>query len=272
MKYRLGSLFQVNAHSWARRAYFAVLRLFFGVFGKRQSVHFVRINGTRYKRVVFGDSHEAVLVEQALGVAAPLNAFPPLIDRHENELLLGFVEGRAFDPARPEDRELLGTFLGRLYAVQPEETDSGALARRLEIDLGFLCQAGLIDTALANGLRNTAARLRPESVITGLDYVDPVAKNFVIAEDGHLCAIDVESLSAGQPLGMGIAKAGVHWLDPEARPELLRAAERAAGFTLSNQLPYLELCFRVGWTKRKLLQGKQRVIRIELLRELAEGD
>ncbi|MGB0514857.1 MAG: hypothetical protein ACPGJE_08470, partial [Wenzhouxiangellaceae bacterium] len=135
MKYRLGLLFQTNAHSWARRAYFAVLRLFFGVFHKRQSVHFVRINGRRYKRVLFGDSHEAALVEQALDAAASLDAFPTLIHRHENELLLGFIDGRPFDPARSGDREALGSFLGRLYALQPREGSSDALARQLRIDL-----------------------------------------------------------------------------------------------------------------------------------------
>ena len=272
MKYRLGSLFQVNAHSWVRRGYFTVLRLFFGVFSKRQSVHFVRVNGTRYKRVVFGDSHEAALVERALDAAAPLNAFPPLIHRHENELLLGFVEGRGFDPGRPGDRDLLGSFLGHLYAIAPNTVDDGALARRLEIDLRFLCEAGLVDTALATELGQAAARMRPEKIVEGLDYVDPVAKNFVITDDGQLCAIDVESLRAGQPLGTGIAKAAVHWLDPEARPDLLRAVEHAAGFSIAEQMAYLELCFRVGWTKRKLLQGKQHAIRIELLRELVERD
>ncbi len=79
MKLRLGSLFQTNAHSLPRRLYFALLRRLFAVFGKRQSVHFVQINGQRYKRVVFGDSFEAVTVERELNSAFGRSRFPALI-------------------------------------------------------------------------------------------------------------------------------------------------------------------------------------------------
>ena len=196
---------------------------------------------------------------------------PALIYRHENELLLEFVHGRRFDPASPDDRGALGDFLGRLYSIQPQPAASDALAHRLAIDLRFLRDAGLIDAELAAALARVAERRRPASIVTGLDYVDPVVKNFVMTGTGRLCAIDLQSLRSGQPLGIGIVKAGVHWLDAEARPALVRSVERAAGISLSKQLPYLELCFRVGWTKRKLLQGKRRAIRIDLLRQLVEG-
>src|SRR6056297_3393431 len=113
MAFRLGSFFQKNAHSTSRRLYFAVLRRFSGVFAKRQSVYFVDINGTRFKRVVMGDSYEASLAEKALKRLPTQAHFPRLIQRHENELLLTFVEGRKFDSSSAGDRAALAAFSAR---------------------------------------------------------------------------------------------------------------------------------------------------------------
>lgn len=267
MALRLGSLFQKNAHSPMRRLYFAVVRRFSGVFAKRQSVYFVDINGTRFKRVVMGDSYEAGLVERALEAAPRQARFPQLIQRHENELLLSFVEGRKFDPAGASDRSALAAFFGALYSADRRGQSSLHLWRALETDLEFLATAGLLASSLRDALVERAGALRPAEIQVGLDYVDPVAKNFVMESDA-IVAIDVESLRQGVPLGTGIAKAGVHWLNRDAIGDFIDQVSEAADFTLSGQQPFVELCFRVAWTKRKLLQGKRRSIRIDLLREL----
>jgi len=269
MALRLGSLYQKNAHSALRRLYFAVVRRFTGVFAKRQSVYFVDVNGTRFKRVVMGDSYEARLVERALETA-PLQArFPQLIQRHENELLLSFAEGRRFDPSSASDRAALAAFFGALYSADRRGESTRTLWRALEIDLEFLVTAGLVEPALRDALVERADELRPAEIQVGLDYVDPVAKNFVMVGDA-IVAIDVESLRQNVPLGTGIAKAGVHWLDRETIGGFIDQVSEAAEFTLSGQQPFVELCFRVAWTKRKLLQGKHRSIRMELLRELVQ--
>lgn len=269
MSFRLGSFFQKNAHSKLRRMYFAVIRRLSGVFSKRQAVYFVDINGTRFKRVVLGDSYEAVLVERALAGAPGRARFPQLIHRHENELLLSFVEGRKFDPARASDCNALAAFFGALYSADRRGGSSGNLWRALEIDLEFLVTAGLFDPGLKASLLERACELRPAEIQVGLDYVDPVAKNFVMDGDS-IVAIDVESLRRDVPLGTGIAKAGVHWLARDAMGDFIDRVSDASGFTLRGQQPFVELCFRVAWTKRKLLQGKHRAIRFELLRELVE--
>lgn len=269
MALRLGSFFQKNAHSVLRRLYFAFVSRFSGVFAKRQAVYFVDINGTRFKRVVMGDSYEASRVEQALEIAPDGARFPRLIQRHENELLLSFVEGRKFEPSSSSDRAALAGFFGTLYGSDRRGEASQNLWRALESDLEFLVTAGLLESGLGKSLVSVAAEVRPTEIQVGLDYVDPVAKNFVM--DGEsLVAIDVESLRRDVPLGTGIAKAGVHWLAREASGDFIERVSAAAGFTLSGQYPFVDLCFRVAWTKRKLLQGKHRSIRIELLRELVE--
>ncbi len=267
MNFRLGSFFQKNAHSIPRRLYFAFVRRLSGVFAKRQSVFFVDINGTRFKRVVLGDSYEASQVERALKKAPVEARFSELIQRHENELLLAFVEGRKFDPLSTSDRAGLAAFFGALYGAGRRSESSQNLWRALQIDLEFLVTAGLVETTLKQSLLARAGEIRPAEIQIGLDYVDPVAKNFVVG-DGQLFAIDVESLRQDVPLGTGIAKAAVHWLERDRVPDFIARVEHAADFSLSGQMPFVELYFRVGWTKRKLLQGKHRSIRVELLREL----
>ena len=269
MAFRLGSFFQKNAHSTLRRLYFGVVSRVSGVFGKRQAVYFVDINGTRFKRVVLGDSYEACLVERALAAAPAEARFPQLIYRHENELLMSFIVGRKFDPSSASDRAALSAFFGALYGAERSSESAQNLWRALEIDLGFLVSAGLIEPTLSDSLRSRAAEIRPREIQVGLDYVDPVGKNFVVNDDG-ITAIDVESLRHGVPLGTGIAKAGVHWLERHAVADFVAQVSGVANFTLTGQQPFVELCFRVAWTKRKLLQGKHRSIRIDLLRELVE--
>ncbi len=267
MNYWLGSLFQRNAHSIARRLYFAVLLRLKAVFSKRQSVHFVQINGTRYKRVVLGDSREAELVESALYRAPDAAAFPSLIQRHENELLMSFVDGRRFDPASSDDRAGLAQFLGALYSMPRTGDTADRMRKRFDVDTAFLRSAGLIDAGLQDRLQHRADSVQPAEVEVGLDYTDPVAKNFVIS-DRRLFAIDIEALRDDAPIGIAIAKAGIHWLARDELPEFLDAVERCSGDVIRPQFDFVELCFRVAWTKRKLLDGRHRAIRIELLEEL----
>lgn len=270
MRFWLGSLFQTKAHSAARRLYFAILRRFTAVFSKRQTVHFVRINGRLYKRVVLGDSFEAVQIENALRNVPDGARFPRLIQRHENELLLRFVDGRRFDAERRADRDALARFLGALYAM-PRTGDAGyELAKQLEIDLDFLVDSGIIDARLKQRLSDRAAVIRPGEIEYGLDYVDPVEKNFVVADD-VLYAIDVESLRTGVPVGTGVAKAGIHWLSRAELDAFCGEVESHSGDVFREQFPFVELCFRVGWTRRKLLQGKHGAIRSELLEALLDG-
>lgn len=269
MTFRLGSIFQKNAHSLPRRLYLALVRRFSGVFSKRQSVHFVDINGTRFKRVVLGDSYEADRVRRALGDAPAGARFPTLIACHENELLLSFVEGRGFDPSNPGQLQALAAFFGTLYGAERRGVPAGDLWRALQIDLDFLVTAGLVAPELKETLLSRAADIRPAEIQVGLDYVDPVAKNFIVDGDG-IVAVDIESLRQEIPLGTGIAKAAVHWLQPASAGSFIEQVSDAAGFTLSGQQPFVDVCFRVAWTKRKLLQGKHRSIRIELLRELVK--
>ncbi len=272
MKARLGSLFQSNAHSLSRRLYFWWLQRWRGVFAKRQSVHFVRVGGKRFKRVVFGDSAQAAEVQAALDAFAGSGRFPPLVHRHENELLLGFVEGRGFDPEDSSDRARLARFLADLWRRAPEEAARSALPfdARLRTDLEFLVTAGVLGEERAASLVGRAEAVAPDSLLLGHDYVDPVAKNFVIAGDARggrdgarLVAIDIESLRADQPLGAGLAQASLRWLAPGDVAVMASQVTESGGPDIDAQLDYVRLITTVAWTKRKFLQGKTHFIRPE---------
>lgn len=275
MKRLLGTGFHRNAHSPLRRAYFWFLRRFVGVFGKTQRVYFVNINGRRHKRVVFSDSAQAVQVEQALQQFADSGYFPSLIYRHENELLLDFIDGEAFDPDNRQHLALLGDFFADLYSRDAVEIPitSSLLPRSLEIDLRFLQRSAVIGSDTEQRLLALGHELQPDCIITGWDYVDPVSKNFLIVDrsaNPSVAAIDVESLAASMPLGSGLAKAQMHWLADEGLAFLLGRLQRGTGRSIAEQMDYVGLCFRVAWTKRKLLQGKRNFIQRARLADLAD--
>lgn len=235
--------------------------LFGGVFGKTQKAYFVTLNGRRYKRLILGDAWQAARIERELDSFEPGQCFPPLVLRHENELLLDYVEGRPFNASDPSDRERLARFYAALYRRDPRRVAAQGLplAGRLERDLRFLVDVGILAPSDLPALQSRAGHLQPEHLWVGFDYVDPVEKNFVCTESG-LAAVDVESLVSDEALGAGIAKARIHWLDDALVESFLETMAAAGAPDVSAQLPYVELCFLAGWTKRKYLQGKHRFV------------
>lgn len=267
-----GTSTQRHVHPLWRRVYDRLRPLFGGVVGKTQKAYFVTLNGHRYKRLVLGDAWQAARIERELEQFEPGESFPPLILRHENELLLGYVEGRRFDGSDAADRERLARFYAMLYRRSSRQlaTAELPLAARLERDLQFLVDVGTLDAADLPALRARAEALQPERVWLGFDYVDPVEKNFVCTGTG-VTAVDVESLVSNEALGAGIAKARVHWLGEAQTGAFLENMAAAGAPDLSTQLPYVELCFVAGWTKRKVLQGKRHFVQPSRLRSFIEA-
>ncbi|GAB4176027.1 MAG: hypothetical protein Kow0020_11870 [Wenzhouxiangellaceae bacterium] len=270
MKARIGRLFQRNLNSPLRRAWFALRALLFGVFRKRQRVLEVHVGSVHCKRVVCGDSYEAQRIVDALRRNDVADRFPPLVDHFDNQILFRFVPGRRFDPFRAQDRRALAELYSTLYrsaaaTATPDQTWS-ELAR----DLGFLRDVGVIEAAQADRLMQRAQALKPAVLYCGLDYLDPVAKNLVVTDSGRLIAVDVEGLQYGGPLGAGLAKCELHWLKPEWREAFRTTVHEACGFDLNTQMPFVALAYKVGWIRRKLLQGKLDRRKLAVLAGLAD--
>lgn len=245
--------------------------LFGGVVGKSQKAYFLTLNGHRYKRLVFGDAWQAAQIERELDHFEPGVGFPPLVLRHENELLLGYVDGRPFNGSDAADRERLARFYAALYRRDPRRVAAAdlPLAARLRRDLQFLVDAGALDARDLPALQSRAESLQPDELWLGFDYVDPVEKNFVCTGT-EVAAVDVESLHSNEALGTGIAKARVHWLGEAQTTPFLASMTAAGAPDLSGQLPYVELCFLAGWTKRKVLQGKRHFVQPARLKRFIE--
>ncbi|MEE4637425.1 MAG: hypothetical protein V2J42_01625 [Wenzhouxiangella sp.] len=266
----IGRIRQRPVHGPGRRLLnWARSRLLSGV-GKAQQAYFVSINGHRYKRVVFGDSVQALEVASALESCCDCVGLPEIVLAQEAEIWVRFVEGRKVDSGSNTDWQALNDFFAGLYARGPWQVALAEtpLHRRLEIDLEFLRDSGVLDQARYGLLQDRAEQLKPDKIWLGYDYVDPVLKNFVVNDQG-LFAIDIESLQKGVALGTGVAKASLHWLGDDW-PRFLARLERQPGVpALAGQQPYVALCFLAGWTKRKLLTGKWSRVKAENFDRLA---
>jgi len=255
---------QRPAHSLARRLLYRMRSFLAGGTSKTQQVYFVDRAGMRLKRVVFADSYLAEQVARSLRAAPTADLMPRLVLSHERELWVEYVDGRPVSVRNRSDCDRLAAFYARLY--QTGTPASANLQSQMQdavaTDLWFLGEAGVLKSARVAELVALSIRLAPSELLLGFDYVDPVAKNFLVADE-RLRVIDIESLQEGQPLGTGLAKAAVHWTEvdgPAFREQVF--ADCASG--IRTQYPYVQLCFLAAWTKRKLLSGKQRYVRPEL--------
>lgn len=240
-----------------------------GLFGtqllKSQDLRFVTINGQRFKRLILRDSFLAAEIERQLESFGANDFFPALVTRYENEVWVQFVDGERLVEVDERALASIADFYAAVYRRRPRPVAMADLPymHRIDQNLRFLGQVGVLSDAARRDLEAVARRLAPEQVWIGFDYVDPVLKNFVIArDDGRLCAIDVESLADEQLIGTGVAKACVHWLEP-FRDVFL---ERLAGAGVPDFQAYfrfVELAFVARWTKTKFLTQKRKFVQPE---------
>lgn len=257
---------QEAGYSLKRRTVTWFKRRFGTLLVKSQELHFVTINGHRFKRLTLRDSFLASEITRQLEAFGPSDLVPELVTSHENEVWVQFVEGDR--PAAID--ELLLSKMAKLFAtIYNREAKQVALAdlpymARISQDLRFLNQVGVLNDTTRAELQAFANRTAPEKVWIGFDYIDPVLKNFVIKKaDGNLCAIDVESLATDQLIGTGVAKACVHWLQPHREPFLSQLTEAGAP-DIRPYFAFVDLAFLSDWTTAKVLTGKRRFVRPEL--------
>jgi hypothetical protein len=229
---------------------------------KDKSLHYVTINGQRFKRIILCDSYLASQIERALEHFSDSGYFPRVITRYEQELWVEFVDGERIQTVDEELVEKIADFYATLYAERPRRVDAveSGFPQRLRRDLGFLHQIALLDDRSYRDLNAAAKDLEPEKIWLGFDYTDPVLKNFVVRpQDNTLCAIDVDGLSTDQLIGQGVMKACARWLPPFESLFFERLAhQRAPDF--QAYLPFVKLCFLAKWTKQFFFERKWKAI------------
>jgi hypothetical protein len=251
-----------SLHSLGRRIGVRLRRAWLGRFVPEKRVRLVEIGGARFKRLTLPDAWSAAQLARSLERFRRHQLFPGLVAQSGRELLLEFVEGRPLaEPLSSLAADQLAGFFAALYSEgrQTVETSAAGCLDRLQRDLGFLARVGLLDASAHADLKQAAEALAPPEVFLGYDYLDPIARNFVINQSGRLVAVDVEELMPGQLLGGGVAKAALRTAGV-SRERMLAGIRREAGLDLAPVMPFVELAFLAGWTQRALLKGRARLV------------
>jgi hypothetical protein len=256
---------QRSLHPLRRRLGVWLRRRLLGRFVPRKQVRLIQIGGARFKRVTLPDAWSAAQMARGLERFRSHRIFPELIALSANELLLEYVEGSALaDPLDEAGCDRLAEFFAVLYAHDRHavETRAAGFDAALQRDLAFLGRVGVLDASALSDLARAGAALAPAQVWVGHDYLDPIARNFVVAADGRLVAIDADELTPNQLLGSGVAKAVLR-TPGASRTRLLAGIRRHAGLDLAPVLPFAELAFLAEWTRRALLKGREKLVRPE---------
>lgn len=229
---------------------------------KAKSLHFVTVNGQRFKRLQVADSAIARGIERNLEVFQADDLFPRLATRYEHEIWVDFIYGEQPKQVTEQVVCQVAEFYATIYTTRSALTDTTktAFPARLVQDLRFLHQVGVLSDPLYAQLQCVVEQLAPPRVWIGFDYTDPVLKNFVLShENGRLYAIDVEGITDNQLIGMGTVKAVVRWLGEFRSLFYSHIAELGAP-DFQSYLPFVELCFLAKWTKRNFFEGKKKKI------------
>jgi hypothetical protein len=253
---------QRSLYGLYRRAGVLLRRFALNRFVRNKTARLIELGGHRYKRITLPDSYVAARVAANLARFREFDVFPRLVAVQDRELLLEFVEGRAVDGVLTD--ALVGRiarFFGTVYGIDRERVklaDSG-FRETLRDDLDFLRDVGVIDAALRADLDAAVERLAPTDVWVGMDYLDPLLKNFLQTREGRFVAIDVEEIREGQLLGCGVAKVLLQ-ASAAQRAKLLEGIEAACSVDLAGGMPFVELFFLARWTKLAFLKGRYKIV------------
>ena len=214
------------------------------------------INGKSFKRLIFCDSHFASAVEQNLESFRNTGYFPGLLIRYEREVWVDFIHGQPIKEINDDVACKMGNFYKELYSKNPVlvETKNTVFPDRLDRDLHFLHQIGIISHDVFQELKVFADAACPQHCWLGFDYTDPVRKNFLLStKQSDICAVDVEGLVRDYLIGMGAAKALVRWLNPH-KEQFFRVLTDNSVPDFQSYYEFVELCFLAQWMKRAFLE------------------
>jgi hypothetical protein len=248
---------QSRLTSIGRRLRYLGSRLSGGRLQKSQTVAVLEINGQRYKRIVLRDSHLAHAIEHALEAFGPSPHLPGFVIRYEHEVWVEFVDGDVPKAAGGAFVHDLALFYAHIYsrAARQIPAQDSVWLTRVNRDLRFLAQVGVLAHADRDRLIDTVKALTPESFWVGFDYNDPVLKNFTHGVDGVVCGIDVEALVEDQLLGLGVAKALMRWMEPY-RVTFIETFVQTGAPDFTSYLAFAELSHLAAYTKLMFVERK----------------
>ena len=233
---------------------------------KTHRVDWVFDEDTRYKRVTFETASEAESVAHALMALSDSGCFSSLIKHDAHEVWVGFVEE---DHSPIPLHQALAEFFRALYTATGQPVDGAVDAQvwlqQLKSDLMKLQTQYGVGSDFCEALLASANKKAPKTVLCGFDYVDAVAKNFVI-HDGAAIGIDIEAIHTNEGLGLGLAKAEYRGLiDP-----MEGLLESLLNQSVVDQYPFMRLCFGARYVREKFEQGKKKHIHLDTIQSWFE--
>jgi hypothetical protein len=253
---------QQSSPFFLKRIKYFLSRSFGTRLQKAKGIHFVTVNGHRYKRLLLCDSYLASEIERYLENFTQSGYFPPVVARYEHEIWLEFVEGISVTSVDEQFVIKIAEFYATVYGINSAlvDTKKSKFPERLLQDLRFLHQIGVLTQASYQDIQVAVPDLIPEQVWVGFEYSDPVLKNFILrTETGRICVVDVDGLAENQLLGTGVAKACVRWLGPYRSLFFSSLAKQGAP-DIQKYFSFVELCFLAKWMKRAFLEHDWKVI------------
>ncbi len=253
---------QQSSPFFLKRVKYFLSRLFGTRLQKAKGIHFVTVNGHRFKRLILCDSFLATEIEQSLEGYRESGYFPPLVARYEHEIWLEYVEG---NPIRSVDENLvikIAEFYATIYGNNPIllNTNESSFPGKLMQDLRFLQQINVLTQDSYRDLQVAVNKLMPQQVWVGDEYTDPVLKNFILQKGNErISVVDVDGLAGNQLLGIGVAKACVRWLGPYQSLFFSTLSKQGAP-DFQAYFNFVELCFLAKWMKRAFLEKDWKVI------------
>lgn len=245
-----------------KRVKYFLSRLYGTRLQKAKGIHFITVNGNRFKRLLLCDSYLACEIERYLEKFSKMGYFPSIVARYEHEIWLEYVEGSRVRSVDEQFVIKISDFYAMLYGANPAllEVKNTPFPDRLLQDLRFLHQINVLPRDTYQELQVTVPELIPERVWVGYDYTDPVLKNFILrTETGRICVVDVDGLADNQLLGTGVAKACARWLGPYRALFFSSLAKQGAP-DIQRYFSFVELCFLAKWMKRAFLEHDWKVI------------
>src|SRR5215217_5592036 len=109
-----------------KRARYFWSRLFGTRLQKSNSLHFVIMNGQRFKRLIVDDSALACGIERNLEYFRASGYFPPLVMRYEREIWVEFINGTQIQTVDEPVVKKIADFYATIYTQRSRQMDTAA--------------------------------------------------------------------------------------------------------------------------------------------------
>lgn len=213
-----------------------------------------------YKKITVGSFELAQSIFSNLDVYRDSEHFPAPVKVHNDSVIVDFVVGYHPETDAPDLLKKIADFFAVIFhrEARPLPIENSGVWEEFESNLRALRDLQLLSAEDSARVREHAEALAPTNIWIGFDYCDPIIQNLIISESNQsICGIDVKNLRAGQPLGVGLAKARYRWLNESGITTVLVHLRRAGAPDIEPYFEFIRLFERVRRVAYKSQRNKR---------------